>query len=136
MSERGEIVETIVNLFVGTDDRDWTRVRHCFAPHVHFDMTSLAGGKPATLTPEQIVTGWAEGLKDVQSIHHQAGNFLVTLNGDEADAFCYATAYHYRPDPSGRNTRTFVGSYEFHLIRTFEQWKIDSFRFNLKFIDP
>ena len=135
MSDQRDIIETITNLFIGTDERDWQRVRRCFATHVQFDMTSLAGGEPATLTPQQITDGWDAGLKPIQSVHHQAGNFLVEIGSDEADAFCYAIAYHYKPVKSGRNTRVFVGSYEFHLIRTFEQWKIDRFKFNLKFID-
>ena len=135
MSDHSAIIETITNLFVGTDERDWARVRRCFATRVLFDMTSLAGGEPSTLTPQEIADGWDKGLKPIQSVHHQAGNFLVRVGGDEADAFCYAVAYHYRPVKSGQNTRVFVGSYEFHLVRTFEQWKIDAFKFNLKFID-
>ena len=135
MSDRADIIETITNLFVATDERNWPRVRQCFATHVLFDMTSLAGGSPATLTPQQITDGWDTGLKPIQSVHHQAGNFLVRIGGDEAEAFCYAIAYHYRPVKSGNNTRVFVGSYDFHLVRSFETWKIDAFKFNLKFID-
>ena len=51
---RQDIIETITNLFIGTDERDWARVRACFATRVLFDMTSLTGGEPATLTPQQI----------------------------------------------------------------------------------
>ena len=135
MSDRSDIIEAITNLFIATDERNWSRVRHCFATHVTFDMTSLAGGAPATLTPEQIAEGWEQGLRPIQSVHHQAGNFIVRLGSDEAEAFCYAIAYHYRPVKSGNNTRVFVGSYDFHFVRSFEVWKIDGFKFNLKFID-
>jgi hypothetical protein len=34
-----------------------------------------------------------------------------------------------------QNTRTFVGSYDFHLLRLESRWRIDSFRFNLQFLD-
>ena len=35
-----------------TDRRDWAAVRRCFAPAVLFDMTSVGGEAPATLTPK------------------------------------------------------------------------------------
>jgi hypothetical protein len=134
--DRNDIVETIVRLFVGTDSRDWKAVADCFASSVLFDMTSLAGGEPATVTPAQITAGWQTGLAPIEAIHHQAGNFLVDLSGDEATASCYATATHYRRVASGRNARTFVGSYDFYLKRDpSRRWRIDLFRFKLKFID-
>ena len=130
-----EVVRTVNRLFVGTDERDWDKVRTCLAPRVLFDMTSLAGGEPVTLPPDQITPAWEQGLRPLEAIHHQAGNYLVEVRGDEATAFCYGTATHYLPHPSGQNTRTFVGSYNFHLVRAAGHWVIDQFRFNLKFLD-
>ncbi len=135
LADEHDIVNVINALFTGTDARDWPRVRRCFADEVVFDMTSLTGGAPATLTPKAITDGWDAGLAPLQAVHHQAGNHSVTVAGEAADATCYAIAYHYRPTESGRNTRVFVGSYDFHLVRAGGQWKIDLFRFNLKFID-
>ena len=133
--DRDRIAEVIHQLFIHTDLRDWAAVRACFADEVLFDMTSVAGGEPARVTPEEITAGWEEGLRPLRAIHHQAGNLLVTLHGDEADAFCYGIASHYLPNPTGRDTRTFVGSYDFHLARAGERWRIDRFRFNLKYLD-
>ncbi len=133
--DKDRIIETINQLFIGTDQRDWNKVKGLFAPEVRFDMTSLAGGKPQVLTPQQIVDGWEKGLKPLKAIHHQAGNYIVTVAGDQADAFCYGIATHYLPTKSGRNVRTFVGSYDFHLVRNDGVWWIDAFRFNLKYID-
>ncbi len=133
--DKDRIVETIDQLFIGTDQRDWKKVQNLFAPQVRFDMTSLAGGRPQVLTPRQIVDGWEKGLAPLKAVHHQAGNYIVTVSGDQADAFCYATATHYLPTKSGRNVRTFVGSYDFHLVRNDGVWWIDAFRFNLKYID-
>ncbi len=133
--EKDRIRDVVTRLFVRTDQRDWPGVRVCFAPQVRFDMTSLAGGEPATLSPEDITRGWDEGLRPLKAIHHQMGNLLIELRGAQADAFCYAIASHYLPNPSGRNTRTFVGSYDFHLVRHAGGWLIDAFRFNLKYIE-
>ncbi|HLN80833.1 MAG TPA: nuclear transport factor 2 family protein [Thermoanaerobaculia bacterium] len=130
-----EVLDTINDLFVGTDDRDWDRVRAALAPRVLFDMKSLTGAEPATISAEEIIAGWEEGLRPLKAVHHQTGNFRIRVDDDGADAFCYGIALHYRPNASGRNTRTFVGSYDFHLQRTGGRWRIDLFRFNMKYVD-
>ncbi len=135
MNDRDEIIDVITRLFVGTDRRDWEMVMNCFERHVLFDMTSLAGGEAATLTPQQIADGWDAGLEPIKHVHHQAGNFLIDLKGDSAHASCYAVAWHYRETRSGENTRVFVGSYDFDLHRREKQWRIATFKFNLKFIE-
>jgi 3-phenylpropionate/cinnamic acid dioxygenase small subunit len=129
------IIGVINDLFVGTDNRDWMKVKRCFADKVLFDMTSLSGGSPTTMTPQQIVDAWDQGLKALKATHHQAGNYSVTVQGHEAAAHCYGIAYHYLPNETNQNTRTFVGSYEFHLTNRDQNWRIDQFKFNLKFID-
>jgi hypothetical protein len=133
--EREQIVAVINALFVATDRRDWKQVEACFAPSVLFDMTSLAGGQPAHLAPAEISAAWETGLRPIEAIHHQTGNLSVWCKGREATASCYGIAYHFRRTASGRNTRVFVGSYDFHLQRAGDTWRIDIFRFNLKFID-
>lgn len=133
--ERERVADVINRLFVATDARDWPRVQECFAPSVAFDMTSLAGGSPTRLSPAEITTGWDTGLRPIEAIHHQTGNVSIDCQGSEASASCYGIAFHYRRTRSGFNTRVFVGSYDFHLQSREGSWKIDLFRFNLKFID-
>jgi hypothetical protein len=132
---KNEIVETIDRLFVSTDRRDWPAVRGCFTETVEFDMSSAGGGPAAPLAAQAITDAWQAGLSSLQSIHHQAGNYQVNIDGDRANASCYGVAYHHRPVRSGRNTRTFVGSYDFALTRVSGTWRISAFRFNLKFLD-
>ncbi len=133
--EKERAIETVNRLFICTDNRDWQKVQALFAPAVYFDMTSLTGGHPSIVTSGEIVAGWDNGLKALKAVHHQAGNFLVDVTGDEATVFCYAVAWHYLPNKTGRNTRTFAGSYDIHLMKMVEEWRIDRFKFNLKFID-
>jgi hypothetical protein len=134
-AERDDILSVVNRVFVKTDARDWAAVRACFAPSVHFDMTSVAGGSPATLTPEPITEAWDAGLRPIEHVHHQTGNFDVSASGDHAAVSCYGIAYHYRKTRSGRNTRLFVGSYDFELRREAAGWKVTLFRFKLKFVD-
>jgi hypothetical protein len=133
--DRWKVIEAVTRLFVATDNRDWSSVRDCFDDSVLFDMSSLSGREPAWVTPESITGGWEEGLKGLKAIHHQIGNLLVWVGEETADLFCYGIAIHYLPHPSGRNTRTFVGSYDIHLARKGGEWKIDGFAYHSKFVE-
>lgn len=136
LSDRAAVEDVIVKVFVATDQRDWQAVQACFAEAVLFDMTSLAGGEPTHLTPARITQAWEEGLAPIEALHHQIGNVQVNLDGNQASCACYGIALHHRKVASGRNTRTFVGTYDFHLTRdTSHRWHIDVFRFNLKFLE-
>lgn len=133
--EKDEIVETANKLFIYTDQRNWEGVKATFADEVLFDMTSMSGGSPVMLKPQQIVDMWDAGLKKLKAIHHQVGNYLITARDKDADLFCYGIALHYLPNPTNDNIRAFVGSYDLHLLEIDGVWKIDSFKFNLKFIE-
>ena len=133
--EKERIKEVVNQLFISTDNRDWDIVSQLFALEVAFDMTSLTGGEPVTLTPQEIVASWDQGLKPLKAIHHQTGNFIVRLNLNEAEVFCYGIASHYLPNKTNQNTRLFVGSYDFHLTKNDQRWQIDKLKFNLKYID-
>jgi hypothetical protein len=132
--ERSRITDVINRLFMATDARDWSTVRACFATEVLFDMSSLGAGPAAPMSPDAIASAWESGLAPIEAVHHQSGNFVVHVDGPEASASCYGVAYHFRRTRSGRNTRVFVGRYDFHLLRDGE-WRIDRFRFNVKFVD-
>jgi hypothetical protein len=102
-------------------------------------MSSLGAGQPGRVPAREIVAGWSTGLAAIEHVHHQAGNFVVRVTGDRAEAFCYGIAYHYRRRRDGRNTRVFVGSYDFRLDRSGApngaDWRILAMRFSLRFID-
>ena len=128
--EKDKVTEVVNRLFISTDNRDWDTVSQIFTSNVLFDMTSMVGGEPMTLTSQEIVTSWEKGLKPLKAIHHQTGNYIITVNKKEADVFCYGIASHYLPNKTNQNTRIFVGSYNFHLIKNGEVWQIDNFKLN------
>ena len=133
--EKENVLKTVNSLFVSTDNREWTEVKKCFSDSVLFDMKSLTGIESSVISAEDIVNAWDNGLKDLQAIHHQVGNYMVEIKNNEADVFCYGTASHYLPNRTGNNVRTFVGSYNFHLVKSNSSWKIDRFKFNFKYLD-
>lgn len=136
MDNAAAIVATVTSIFIGTDEHDWLRVARSFTDQVVLDYTSMAGGQPAALTPAQIVTTWRNLLPGFAHTHHQLGNFDVqVLGAHEATAFCYGTATHYLPQPTGGNLWTVVGTYTCHLVRAGETWRVDQLKFNLKYQD-
>jgi hypothetical protein len=134
--ELAAIAQAVTAIFVGTDEHDWPRVQAALAPLVLLDYTSMTGGQPTTLTPEQILTAWQSLLPGFEHTHHQLGNFDVQLVSEsEATAFCYGTATHYLSQPTGGSVWTVVGTYELHLVREGASWRTDQLKFNLKFQD-
>ena len=135
LTTREEIIETVNKLFIYTDERAWKKLQSdVFTPSVHFDMSSL-GAEVTTKTSEDICKDWEVGLGDIDSVNHLAGNYLVAIDGSNADVFCYATATHYRADAKHGKTREFVGTYELKLEKGSTGWRIDSFKYNLKYMN-
>lgn len=133
--EKDAVITTLNRLFRSVDQKDWEQAEDCLAPHVLLDITSLGGSDPETTTGAAIVDGWRDGLGHLEAIHHQAGNYEVEVHGEAATATCYGIAYHYLPTDSGRDTRTFVGTYDFRLRKRRGSWQVDLLRYNLKFQD-
>ncbi|MDX2301410.1 MAG: nuclear transport factor 2 family protein [Microscillaceae bacterium] len=131
---REQIVEVVNKLFVYTDQQDWERLHsEVFAEEVFLDMSSL-GGESKTMTPTEICEGWKKGFEGLDAINHLGGNYLVSLQDDViAQVFAYATATHYKASATKGQTREFVGSYELRLVDTLEGWRINVFKYNLKY---
>jgi hypothetical protein len=134
-SERQEVEDAVVRMFVATDERDWPTVQSCFASPFILDMTSMVGGQPATMTPEQVTQAWSEGFKPLDHVHHQIGNTRTEIVGDQAQVKCYGVAFHHRAKAAGLRSRVFVGTYEVELSRSSSRWLITRLVFHLKFID-
>lgn len=133
--EKEMIMETVNKLFIAVDSRDWDSVENIFDKSVSLDYTSMAGGDPAELTPDQIISSWKETLPGFDSTHHQLGNYIITIEGTDANVFCYGTATHYLENSSENNLWVVVGSYELSLIFKNDFWRINKMKFNLKYID-
>lgn len=134
LSDRFAIMETITRLFVYTDQARWDDlVEHVFASTVDFD-----GGFGEATGPRSgrdIADGWQRGLGSLDAVHHQAGNHLIEIDGDQASAHADAIAVHVKNDAANGKTRTFVGSYALGLRRNGDCWRIDRFEYHLKVVD-
>ena len=126
--------ETVVEMFVGVDSRDWDKVKLCFEDQVLLDYSSMNGLPPAVVYAEEIIQSWKNVLPFFKATHHQLGNMLSYVNQLEATVFCYGTATHYLEHKDG-NVWTVVGSYDFDLTETDGEWRIVRMRFNYKYQD-
>jgi hypothetical protein len=136
-SKHDLVVELINKLFVYTDSQQWDKlIKEVFADNVLFDMSSMGAGQPAKMKPGDICDMWSKGFAGIDHIHHQAGNFIVNFKNEniEAEIFCYAIAIHFKKSASKGQTREFVGSYDFHASFTDLGWRLDRFKYNLKYV--
>ena len=136
-SIREQVVETVNKLFVYTDDRQWQKLLdEVFSERVLFDMASAGGGEAVRIEAKEICDQWEKGFEGIDAVHHQAGNYLVTLHDKGASVHAYAIALHYKKAAAHGNTRRFVGSYDLELSEIQGRgWRINLFRYHLKFID-
>lgn len=129
--EKQQITQTITHIFAGTDARNWDRVSAAMAAQVRLDYTSLAGGEPVTLSPEQITSAWAQVLPGFSSTHHQIGNFDISIDGNTASAHFHGLALHYLPHPEGDYWLA-GGTYDLTLSKTSGHWLVEGMTFNLR----
>lgn len=131
MNKTKEIIKTVGQIFNSTDAREWDKVAQSFAQEVLLDYTSLAGGQPVKLTPEQIVGSWKTVLPGFDKTRHMIGHFEVKMEDKQAKVTHFGTANHYL----NGQTWTVIGNYEEELTLIDDTWRVSAMKFNLEFID-
>lgn len=135
LADKIELTELGNKLFMYTDAQQWKKLlSEVFTEKVWFDMTS-AGGEAKNLSANEICKIWEQGFMGLDAVHHQAGHYLITINDQAADIYCYAIAMHYKKTATKGNSRMFVGSYDLKASKTEKGWRLTQFKYNLKYID-
>lgn len=135
LATRLAVEDAVIQMFVATDERDWPALEDCFTSPLTLDMTSMVGGTPAEMTPNQVAQAWAAGFKPLDHVHHQVGNLRTELSGNQALVRCHGVAFHHRGKAVGLKSRIFVGTYELQLQALPDRWRISRLVFKLKFIE-
>ena len=131
-----ELTELANKLFMYTDTQRWDLLlSEVFTDTVEFDMSSVNGQAPEQMKASQICELWKNGFAGIDSVHHQAGHYLITVKENAADIFAYAVATHYKKETTQGNIRSFTGSYNLKAVETDEGWRISHFKYNLKFAE-
>ena len=126
-----QIINSVKQVFEAADARNWPQVADAFASQVLLDYTSMAGGEPVTLTPDQIVGSWKGLLPGFDKTRHMIHDFEVSIDGSKARVAHDGTANHYL----NGETWTVVGNYELELIQQAGEWKVNAMKFNMEFMD-
>ncbi|MEU5876531.1 nuclear transport factor 2 family protein [Spirillospora sp. NPDC047279] len=132
--DRLAIVETCTRMAWHADRREWDELAGIFADPVTLDYTSLNGGEPAELAPDQVVAAWSATLGAFDATQHLITNHLVTVEGDSAVCTASFQATHRLANPHGGPLWTLGGTYRFDLVRASaesgagsgEEWKINA----------
>ncbi len=133
---REQITEVINRLFYYTDYQQWNKlIDEVFDKEVLLDMVSMGAESAALMTSQEICKMWEEGFKDLDAVHHQAGNYIVDINSNNAEVKAYAIASHYKKETPKGAIQEFIGSYDFKLVKKENGWRITKFKYNLKYSD-
>jgi hypothetical protein len=136
MNSYEQITNVVNKLFVYTDEQDWKGLKsEVFYQEVYFDMVSMGAQKAEKKTAAEICDMWKEGFKGLDAVHHQAGNYIISIETNVATVKAYAIASHYKKDATQGKIREFVGSYDLRLCEPEKGWRIRSFKYNLKYAD-
>ena len=110
---REQIIEVVNKLFVYTDNQEWTKLQEeVFATHVELDMASMGAKRSELVSSREVCYRSEKVFEGLDAIHHQAGNYLVKIDGDKAEVTCNE-----------------MRSYGFHkatmqLIKEDQKWQI------------
>jgi hypothetical protein len=126
LEDRNAIIERVTSYATSIDSGDWAAFAECFTDPVHIDFSE--GGLPAAdFERDQFVEFASVGLGGFTARQHISPNHLITFDDhDHNRAIClsYMYAQHYLEGAEGGDFYLMRGSYENHLIRTDEGWKI------------
>lgn len=120
------IILTITTLFLGADERNWSKVENVMSNVVLLDYTSFVGGEPLNLTPKQITESWANFLPGFDKTSHQLSDFNVVINNETAIITYTGKADHF----IGSEIWTVEGTYESELKKIDNKWLVTKLKFN------
>lgn len=129
------IINTIINIFNGSDKHDWELVGDSFHYEVFLDYFSLSKQPGGKIKSNEIIKGWSDFLPKFKFTHHVITNFEINITGTNASAFCKGQALHHLPGAEGGDTWTVIGTYDFKLAKIAGKWKVSSIIFNLLYED-
>ena len=134
ITEREQIIETVNKLFIYTDNQEWRKLQdEVFTSEIQLDMVSMGAPRSERVSSREICYRWEKAFEELDAVHHQAGNYIVKISGEEAEVFAYSIASHYKESAKKEKTREYVGSYDLHLEKGLGGWRINNFKFNLKY---
>ena len=123
LEDRAAIIDVVIAYAVAIDEADWTTYAAILTDPVHVDF-SEAGLPAADFAREQFVGFAAQALEAWTARQHISPNHRVVFDAADPDrAVCHSYMYaqHHQ---EGAPAYLMRGSYDHHLVRTPDGWKI------------
>jgi 3-phenylpropionate/cinnamic acid dioxygenase small subunit len=119
IADRIAIEDVIVRYATAMDRQDWDLFRSCFRPDARTVMDRV--GEFGTC--EALIALLAPRLKIFQALQHFVSNVVISGDGGAATVRTYFVSHHV---PTGADSYTYGGTFEFALVRDTEGWRISS----------
>jgi hypothetical protein len=126
LEDRNAIIDVVVKYAVSIDTADWEGFGSIFTDPIHVDFSD-AGMPPADFPRDQFIGFAQKGLEAWDARQHISPNHAVEFDPDDPDkAVCrsYMYAQHYKKGAPGGDFYLMRGSYDNHMVRTTDGWKI------------
>ncbi len=117
---QAKIINTVNQMALAADQRNWAVCRNCFADEVLVDYTSLAGGEPATISSDALIESWQGLLPGFTATQHLIGSHVVDIQDDVAECRAHFQATHILDDEQW----VLGGHYHYRLKPSNEVWQI------------
>ncbi len=124
LADEMEIRRVVDEIDNAVDAKDWVRARAFFAGKVNVDFTSLAGGKPAQTTADELIGGWRTNLYSEKKSFHQRGNHRIEIDGRRAKVFSKGYAFNLIEKGEVKGLWEVWGNYTHTLEKTANGWKV------------
>lgn len=123
--DRQAVLDTLLRLGRGLDERDWSAVLACLAEEIDTDYSSFRGTPPARLAAEEFVRLRREGLAGLKT-QHLGLNHLIEIAGDRATCRCDFVVHRWPADPADPRFFHTYGHYLYGLTRVDDGWRVAS----------
>jgi hypothetical protein len=137
LEDRNAIIDVVIKYATSIDKADWVSYAEIFTDPVHIDF-SEAGLPPADFPRDQFIGFAAQGLEAWTARQHISPNHVVVFDEtDPGKAVCYSYMYaqHYLKDAPGGDFYLMRGSYDNHMVRTADGWKIASLTQHISWLE-
>lgn len=134
--DQAEMIRIADAIDAAVDAKDWQAARSHFTDEITVDFTSLAGGEPATIPADALISGWSGNLTQEKQSFHLRGNHRVLFDGPD-NAVLHSHGYAWNrmdrgalPENGGEALWEVWGTYLHGFVRTEQGWRVNAMTFN------
>lgn len=125
--ETARVISIVSSIPLAVDLAAYDLAEQAFAPSIVIDYTSLWGGEPQTMTPQDLMDAWRGIVPGFTATWHELSNVQAVVTGDRAQASAFVDGRHWLDEALWRP----VGHYLWELERRNGRWMVTSMTFQM-----